>query len=387
MITKNYQFWISYLAVWLLFALGLVVVGIWRREIQLSGYTLLAIIGNVAPGVLLGILVIKLCSRLKWENRQRAKFLIVHILLAIIFASLWCVFAIVDLSILTFATSKVGWKIVWMSSTALNFRFFLGLMTYLTIASAVYAREFNEQLQIEERRSAELEMRAVRAEAARSQAELFALRAQLNPHFLFNTLHSLMALVRYHPQLAEDALERLSEMLRYTLGEKRELNAGTNLVSLREEWQFVQNYLTLEKMRLEKRLITEFSVSDSALDCFLPAFTLQTIVENAVKHGIAPRAETGTIFIAAEKKEDCLEIEVRDNGRGAAEDFSFGNGMGLSLVQKQLEIYYGENAQLIVDTAPQKGFTVKISLPAKFVSVEQQKEVGKIEDSHVPRRG
>jgi hypothetical protein len=107
MITKNYQFWISYLAVWLLFALGLVVVGIWRREIQLSGYTLLAIIGNVAPGVLLGILVIKLCSRLKWENRQRAKFLIVHILLAIIFASLWCVFAIVDLSILTFATSKV----------------------------------------------------------------------------------------------------------------------------------------------------------------------------------------------------------------------------------------------------------------------------------------
>jgi sensor histidine kinase YesM len=74
-------------------------------------------------------------------------------------------------------------EIVWMSSTALNFRFFLGLMTYLTIASAVYAREFNEQLQIEERRSAELEMRAVRAEAARSQAELFALRAQLNPHF------------------------------------------------------------------------------------------------------------------------------------------------------------------------------------------------------------
>jgi LytS/YehU family sensor histidine kinase len=82
-----------------------------------------------------------------------------------------------------------------------------------------------------------------------------------------------------------------------------------------------------------------------------------------------------------------LEIEVRDNGRGAAEDFSFGNGMGLSLVQKQLEIYYGDKAQLMVETAPQKGFTVKISLPAKSVSVEKRKEEERIEDSHAPRRG
>lgn len=385
MTTKNYQFWVIYLAGWLLFSLSLVVLAAWRRDIQLSGYTLIAIVGNVAPAVLLGILVVKLCSRLKWKNRKLPKFLIGHILLAIIFATLWCVFAIVNLSILTFAISKVGWKIVWMSSIALNFRFFLGLMAYLTISSAVYAREFNKQLQIEERRSAELEMRAARAEAARSQAELFALRAQLNPHFLFNTLHSLMALVRYHPQLAEDALERLSEMLRYTLGEKREANAETNLVSLREEWRFVQNYLTLEKMRLAKRLTTEFWVTDTALDCSLPAFTLQIVVENAVKHGIAPRSQPGTIVIAAEKKGEFLQIEVKDNGHGASEDFSYGNGMGLSLVQKQLEIYYGDKALLTVETAPQKGFTVKISLPAKHISVEKRKKEEIIEDSHAHR--
>lgn len=374
MTTKNYQFWLSYLAAWLLFSLSLVVLAAWRQDIQLSGYTLLAIFGNVAPGVLLGILVIKLCGRLKWKNRKPAKFLIVHILLAFLFAALWCVFAVVDLSVLTYATGGRVWRIIWMSSFTLNFQFFLGLMAYLTIASAIYVREVNERLQTEERRNAVLEMRAVRAEAARASAELFALRAQLNPHFLFNTLHSLMALVRYHPQSAENALERLSEMLRYTLGEKRELNAGTNLVSFREEWQFVQNYLTLEKMRLANRLTTEFSVSDLALDCSLPAFTLQTIVENAVKHGVAPRVEPGTIFIAAEKKGERFEIEVRDNGRGATEDFSYGDGMGLSLVQKQLEIYYGDEADLTVKTAPQRGFTVKISLPAKPVSTEKREE-------------
>jgi sensor histidine kinase YesM len=381
MITKNYQFWVLYLAGWLVFSLSLLVLAAWRRDIQLSGYTLIAIFGNVAPAVLLGVIVIKLCGRLKWKNWKPTHFLIIHVLLAILFATLWCVFAVLNLSILTFMTGGKVWKIIWMSSFSLNFQFFLGLMAYLTIASAVYVREANEQLQIQERRSAELEMRAAHAEAARSQAELFALRAQLNPHFLFNTLHSLMALVRYHPQSAEDALERLSEMLRYTLGEKRELNAGTNLVSLREEWQFVQNYLTLEKMRLEKRLITEFKVSDLALDCLLPSFTLQTVVENAVKHGIAPRSEPGTIFIAAEKKGDYLEIEVRDNGHGAAEDFSYGNGMGLSLIQKQLEIHYGDKAKLTIETAPQKGFTVKIHLPAEPISAGKQKEEERIEDS------
>ena len=387
MTTKNYQFWVLYLAGWLVFALSLVVLAAWRRDIQLSGYTLLAIFGNVAPAVLLGILVIKLCGRLKWKNRRPAKFIVAHILLAILYATLWCVFALVNLSVLTFLTGGKVWRIIWMSSFALNFQFFVGLMAYLTIASIVYVRQVDERLQTEERRNAELEMRAARAEAARSQAELSALRAQLNPHFLFNTLHSLMALVRYYPQSAEDALERLSEMLRYTLGEKRELNDGTNLVSLREEWEFVQNYLSLEKMRLEKRLITEFRVLDSALDCLLPAFTLQTVVENAIKHGIAPRAAQGTILIAAEKKGDCLEIEVRDNGPGAAEDFSFGNGMGLSLVQKQLEIYYGGKARLTIETSPQKGFTVKISLPAKSVSVNKLKEEERIEDSHVHSRG
>jgi hypothetical protein len=240
MITKNYQFWFSYLAAWLLYALSLVVVAAWRRQAPMTGYTLLAIAGNVAPGILLGILVVKLCGRPVWKKLTPARFLIVQTLLAALFAGLWCTLAIIDLSILTYAAGggggKQDWKIVWLTSVALNWQFFLGLMAYLAIASSVYARQASDRLQIEERRSAELEMRAVRAEAARSQAELFALRARLNPHFLFNTLHSLMALVRYHPQSAEDALERLSEMLRYTLGEKRELNTGTNLVSFREEW-------------------------------------------------------------------------------------------------------------------------------------------------------
>jgi LytS/YehU family sensor histidine kinase len=266
----------------------------------------------------------------------------------------------------------------------LNVQFFLGLMAYLTIVSAVYVRQVNEQLQIEERRTAELEMRAARAEAARSQAELLALRSQLNPHFLFNTLHSLMALVRYHPQSAEDALERLSEMLRYTLGEKRD-SGGVNLVSLREEWQFVQNYITLEKMRLGERLTTDFKVSDSALDCSIPAFTIQTLVENAVKHGIAPRSKAGKISITVECRRESLEIKVRDDGSGAAENFSDGNGMGLSLVRKQLEIFYGDKATLNVETAPQEGFTARINLPVEMLFSENFKEDTTLENSHAHR--
>jgi sensor histidine kinase YesM len=384
MISKNYQFWFSYSAAWLLYAMSLMVVGAWRQELQISGYALIAILGNVAPGAVLGILVIKLCDKLRWSNEKTAKFIIIHFLLAGLFAALWCALVVVDSSILTFAANRRTWKIIWMTSFMLNVQFFLGLMAYLTIASAVYVRQVNEQLQIEERRTAELEMRAARAEAARSQAELLALRSQLNPHFLFNTLHSLMALVRYHPQSAEDALERLSEMLRYTQGEKRD-SGGANLVSLREEWQFVQNYLTLEKMRLGERLTTDFNVSDSALDCSIPAFTIQTLVENAIKHGIAPRSKAGKISITAECRQESLEIMVQDDGSGAAENFSDGNGMGLSLVRKQLEIFYGDKATLNVEMAPQEGFTARINLPVEMLFSENFKEDTTLENSHAHR--
>ncbi len=144
MISKNYQFWFSYCAAWLLYAMSLMVVGAWRREFQISGYEFLSILGNVVPGAVLGILVIKLCDKLKWSNEKTAKFIIIHVLLAALFAALWCAIVVVDSSILTFVANGRTWKIIWMTSFILNVQFFLGLMAYLTIASAVYVRQVNE---------------------------------------------------------------------------------------------------------------------------------------------------------------------------------------------------------------------------------------------------
>jgi signal transduction histidine kinase len=238
-----------------------------------------------------------------------------------------------------------------------------GLLVYTwlfgLVAGVCYAARAHLRLRAEALLSAQ-------AEAAASRAQLQALRAQLNPHFLFNALHSVAALVRERPAAAEEAVERLGEMLRYALDDGAEEE-----VLLSEEWAFTEDYLALEALRYGERLRLQTSVSREALSCAVPAFVLQPLVENAVRHGIAPRLGGGRLVVRAAVMAGELEIEVRDDGPGAPRvDEAGRRGVGLRAVEERLLSRHPGRARMEVTTAPGTGYTVKLRLPARIRVLE-----------------
>lgn len=369
---ENRQFWSLYAAAWLVYgaSLAAVFIGVgYRFEIDL----LWTVLSNVLPAFWLGFGVILICQRLLgWSERKQPQFTLVHILLLLLFAFVWCFLTLFDLSLLTFVR-RGTWNFVVWDIFGIQWQLFTGGLAYVAIISSVYIKQINENLQAEERRNAELKMRAVRAEAARASAELAALRAQLNPHFLFNTLHSLMALVRTDADTAEAAIERFALMLRYVLQsqeESRDAKAAAD-VTFGEEWDFVENYLELERLRLGDRLNLTTEIEPSALDYRLPAFSLQPIVENAVKYAVAPRADGGRLHISAQSDNGNLIIKVCDDGDGkSSAGGRNGSGLGLRLVRESLAARFGSKANLKIETAPGAGFKVSMTIPRSISSEE-----------------
>jgi sensor histidine kinase YesM len=212
----------------------------------------------------------------------------------------------------------------------------------------------------------EREAATARAEAARATAELSALRGQLNPHFLFNTLHTLTALVRRDPETAESALEQFGEMLRYVLDVNR---ASREDVTLAEEIDFVRNFLALEQLRLGERLMYLERLDPEAYECIIPSLTLQPLVENAVKYAIGPSVEGGRIVVSSRLENSSLVLEVSDDGPGDGGAWeSAGFGVGLGAVRQRLETRFPGASSFRITTAPGAGFSVRLSLPAETSS-------------------
>lgn len=350
--------WLIYFAAWIPYALSYVAVFLAQNPNAAVLPEIRTALLNVVPAALCGVLVIKLCEKLSWEESRRAWFFPAHFFIALGFSLLWyagvLLFLTVDLSLRAGRFSPVTF-----GGYALQWQLFSGLMIYGTIASVAYVLQIAANLRREKQRAAE-------AERLAAEANLAALRAQLNPHFLFNTLHSLMALVRYQPQAAEQALEQLAEMLRYVLREKADKAENSQLVRFADEWRFVEHYLALEKLRLGERLTIKSQIEAPSLDCRIPALTVQPLVENAVKHGVAPFSRRATVFISAYLTDGNLHLEVRNDGGGDRRTAMKTSGMGLRLVREQLQIHYGAQAALTVDTGTGKGFAVKIRLPARI---------------------
>jgi LytS/YehU family sensor histidine kinase len=274
--------------------------------------------------------------------------------LASAYAVLWNLLAPLSFS-LQWLIGGRGWSYSLFAGYALQWQFFAGLMIYATIASIIYTLEFSQKARAEE-------ARALRAEHLRTEAELNALRAQLNPHFLFNTLHGLMALVRNDSAAAEKAIERLAELLRYSL--KAKGDGMNDDVTLSAEWRFVQNYLALENLRLGGRLKLEADLPTDTLDCLLPAFTLQPLIENAIKHAVAPNPQGATVSVIARAEDDCLRLEVKDDGAGVSAEKVYSNGgTGLRVVTQRLETRYRGGSRFQIQTAPGAGFHVSLMIP------------------------
>jgi hypothetical protein len=203
-------------------------------------------------------------------------------------------------------------------------------------------------------------LRAAHLERQLAQARLEALRMQLQPHFLFNTLNSAVMLVRQGANAeATSVLVQISELLRYVLDERE------SMVPLREELHFLRRYLDLEQVRFRDRLVVEAEVPDELLDVPVPNLLLQPIVENALRHGIGARAGIGHLVIRARRTGHGLELEVEDDGPGLKSGWTLDRdaGVGLTTTMRRLEELFGPAYRLVLGAGKTGGTRVTIALP------------------------
>lgn len=309
----------------------------------------------VASAALLGALVWHMTARVSWPDRKYAMFIVAQVAMASVFALTW--FTVIVAHLMTRIGAAEAMRV---ASTFDGFQILTGLWAYGVIAGVSYALRVTGRLR-------EREASAARAEALRMHAELDALRGQLNPHFLFNTLHTVSALLLRDPVTARQALERFADLLRYVLDAKR---LEQEEVTLADELGFVRDYLALEQLRLGDRLKVVEQIDFEALDCVLPSLTLQPLVENAIKHAISPKSGGGTITIGAALEDDQLILVIADDGPGAVEEgVRAAQGLGLRVGRQRLETRYPKVGHFTVTTAPGAGFTVTLTLPANFMFV------------------
>jgi two-component system, LytTR family, sensor kinase len=240
------------------------------------------------------------------------------------------------------------------SSTLLGFRAALDVLFYWSLVGVCQAIINFRSSQERERRAAELEARL-------SSAKLQALRMQINPHFLFNTLNSIAALVYVNPRAADEMLGDLSALLRRSLDSMEEQE-----IPLAQELEFVGGYISIEQKRFGERLQVEQSVPDELRKALVPALILQPLVENAIRHGIEPRRGPGLVSIEAKREDKHLHLVIRDNGRGlpGADSANRGRrGIGLANTQARLQGLYGKDQSFSFGKAEPQGCQVDIHLP------------------------
>ena len=234
---------------------------------------------------------------------------------------------------------------------------------YIGVLSAGFARDYFLRYRTRERETARLQSETARLEAQLAEARLSALNAQLNPHFLFNTLHAISSLVERDPRGVRRMIARLSELLRYTL------NGGNeNEVVLAQEIAFLERYLEIMQIRFQGQLEIEVQLGDDARNALVPSLILQPLVENAVKHGVDKISERGKIRIQARREADRLVLTVSDNGPGPSNIPNSGegqgeHGVGLDNIRQRLDQLYGSAQSLSLEKSPSAGTIARIVMP------------------------
>ena len=229
------------------------------------------------------------------------------------------------------------------------------LWIYMVVAAIAHGLIYFRKYQERELRSSELERQL-------AEAQLQMLKMQLQPHFLFNTLNTAYTLIGRDREAAERVIIQLSDLLRMTLE-----HTGMHEVTLDEEIGFIGKYLEIEQVRFRERLTIRYRIDPECLDALVPNMILQPLVENAIKHGVAPHARPGVIEISAAKRRDLLELTVTDNGEGISEDHSDrrsrGGGVGLSNTRARLLQQYGTKSRLELKAGAVEGFSAIATIP------------------------
>lgn len=249
----------------------------------------------------------------------------------------------------------------WLSWTFITLPF--GVAVYLCMVGIEHATRYFIEAQ-------EREVQVARLSEQLSSARFAALQAQLNPHFLFNTLNTIAVLVRDNDREgAVSIVEHLSEVLRRTLSRHR-----ANEVTLGEELELVRQYVAIEQARFSDRLRPEFRIPDALLSAAVPSFSLQHLVENAIRHGIARDTDAGLLIVTATRSGDFLEITVVDDGPGIDPIAPIPPGHGIENTRERLRALYGERASLEIARRPEGGTIATLRVPYREPGAEQNDE-------------
>lgn len=314
----------------------------WRQAI---GYAL----GDWYVFAVLSIPVISLARRFHFEAGTRGKCLAVHLGGSLLFSLAYIVIRAWVGRFQSDASFGEAFQPLLVKTWHFN------LLLYWVIVAVTSAFDYY-------RKYRERELRASELERSLAQAKLQALQMQLNPHFLFNSLHSISALMHQDVEAADRMVSRLSELLRAALD-----NTETQEVSLGAELDFLKRYLEIERIRFGSRLNYEIDVPPEALDAQVPNLILQPLVENAIRHGIEPHARPGRIRLLARRQADELTLEVRDNGGGLGPQ-AIEEGVGLSNTRARLQTLYGDACRFEFTSPPEGGLAVRLTLPFRAPS-------------------
>lgn len=262
--------------------------------------------------------------------------------------------ALAQLSVASWLLILIGMREGSMNfAEAVRVNFHSSYPTYWVIVLAFYAWDYF-------RESREHAVRASEVSERLARAELDALRAQLDPHFLFNTLNSISSLMYTDVQAADRMMTRLGELLRAAMDRK-----GQQEVSLRDELAILTGYVEIEKIRFDERLAFELDVAPEALEARVPPLLLQPLIENAIRHGISRRPEGGKLEVRARVVGDEVRIAVTDDGIGATSD---AERVGLGNTRARLHALYGDRASLKLERGAVRGTVAEIVLPFRLHS-------------------
>jgi two-component system LytT family sensor kinase len=289
----------------------------WKKVLMFSG-------AHFGTWAVLGLLIMPLMRRFPIRLHWRSWMF--HVLVGVFFTQLDITLG--HLVFRAFTGRFADMSLVQLMAVAFETCFHLALVTYFCFAGVVQGYDAHK---LAHQRA----LQVVEHKAAMVQAQLQSLKIQLQPHFLFNTLHSIASLMHYDVATADRMLNRLSELLRISLQE-----VGNPVVRLRQEIGFIEAYLDIEKIRFEERLKVSWIVPADLLDVEIPPFILQPLVENAIKYGVAPRADGGSIVIRAYADEHGMLLEVEDDAPATLEAQK-GFGIGLRNTRARLDTLYG----------------------------------------------
>jgi two-component sensor histidine kinase len=295
----------------------------------------------------LSIPVIQLARRFRFEAGHWTRSLLAHLLGSAVFSLAYMVLRAWVGQWQNAASFAEAFKILLVKTWHYN------LLIYWVILSVSQAFEYYRKYRERELRASELEKRLV-------QAKLQALQMQLNPHFLFNTLHSISALMHKDVEAADRMIVRLGDLLRAALE-----GSDTQEVELRQELEFLKRYLEIEQTRFGNRLTVKMDIAPETLEAQVPNLILQPLVENAIRHGIEPRSKSGRIELRARRLNGVLTLEVSDNGTGLTRNQAVREGVGLSNTRARLGELYGEAHQFELRPGADGGLVAHLTIPFK----------------------